>query len=119
MSGIVFEFRRDGAPADRSVAARMLDRLEHRGPDGRRLAGKGAVILGCHHFWTTPEEIGEERRREPLVLLRQRLLDDGTSEAELEKIESEVEAEVTEAIEFAVASPWPDLGETYTDVYAP
>ncbi len=81
-----------------------------------RLAGH---MSGDLETYRTAEEIEEERGREPLVLFRQRLLDDGTSEAELEKIEAEVEAEVTEAIEFAVASPWPDLGETYTDVYAP
>jgi len=61
MSGIALEFRRDGAPAERSVAARMLDRLEHRGPDGWRLVVKERVALGCRHFWTTPEEVGEDQ----------------------------------------------------------
>ncbi len=61
MSGIVFEYRRNGAPAERPVAERMLDRLEHRGPDGRRLVVKHQVSLGCRHFWTTPEDIGEEQ----------------------------------------------------------
>ena len=37
--------------------------------------------------------------------------------AELEKIHSEVEAEIAEAIEFAEKSPFPDLKELYTDVY--
>jgi TPP-dependent pyruvate/acetoin dehydrogenase alpha subunit len=81
-----------------------------------RLAGH---MAGDLETYRTPEEIEEERRREPLVLLRQRLLDEGISEAEIETIDAEVEAEVAEAIEFAVASPWPDLSETYTDVYAP
>ena len=61
MSGIIFEYRRDGAPAERSVAARMLDRLDHRGLDGQRLIVKDRVSLGCRHFWTTPEEVGEQQ----------------------------------------------------------
>ena len=46
MSGIVLEFRRDGAPAERSVAERMLGRLEHRGRDGCRLVINGQMALG-------------------------------------------------------------------------
>jgi asparagine synthase (glutamine-hydrolysing) len=39
----------------------MLDRLAHRGADGRRLVVDDCVAMGCHQFWTTPEEVGEEQ----------------------------------------------------------
>ena len=52
-------------------------------------------------------------------MLRQRLLDNGVSEEKLVGIEQEVEDEVASAIEFAESSPWPDITETYTDVFAP
>jgi acetoin:2,6-dichlorophenolindophenol oxidoreductase subunit alpha len=50
---------------------------------------------------------------------RQRLLDEGTAvEAEIADIEARVAAELEEAVQFALASPQPDLSELYTDVYA-
>ena len=61
MSGIALEFRRDGAPAEASVCWRMLDRLGHRGPDGEHLVVEGSVTVGCQHFWTTPEEVGDNQ----------------------------------------------------------
>lgn len=41
----------------------MLAAIGHRGPDGSRLVGRPASVLGHQHFWTTPEEVGE---RQPL-----------------------------------------------------
>jgi len=42
-----------------------MQRLKHRGPDGRDVWLKDNVALGHWHFWTTPEEAEE---RQPLVL---------------------------------------------------
>ncbi len=42
-----------------------MERLKHRGPDGRDEQMAGHVALGHWHFWTTPEEVGE---RQPLEL---------------------------------------------------
>lgn len=40
-----------------------MDRLAHRGPDGRDTRVRGPVALGHLHFWATPESVGE---RQPL-----------------------------------------------------
>jgi TPP-dependent pyruvate/acetoin dehydrogenase alpha subunit len=35
----------------------------------------------------------------------------------LQKIDAEVKAEIDEATKFALESPWPELQETYTEIY--
>jgi len=42
----------------------------------------------------------------------------GFSEEELAKIETAIDAEIDDAVEFAQASPPPDAEELTTDVYA-
>jgi asparagine synthase (glutamine-hydrolysing) len=39
----------------------MLAALDHRGLDGRRMLLRRSAALGHQHFWTTPEEVGEEQ----------------------------------------------------------
>jgi asparagine synthase (glutamine-hydrolysing) len=52
-------------PIDRSVFDSMMDRLSHRGPDGKKIVEFDRLLLGHWHFWTTPEEVNE---RQPLAL---------------------------------------------------
>jgi pyruvate dehydrogenase E1 component alpha subunit len=81
-----------------------------------RLAGH---MAGDLETYRTSEEIEMQRQYEPLLRLANTLLERGASEAALEQIRTEVEAEVEAAVEFAQNSPWPDISEAYTDVYAP
>lgn len=81
-----------------------------------RLAGH---MAGDLETYRTPEEIEYQRQHEPLAVLTQKLLSRGVSEAELQQIRAEVEAEVKAAVKFAENSPWPDPSEAYTDVFAP
>ena len=81
-----------------------------------RLAGH---MAGDLETYRTPEEIEAQRQHEPLVVLHNRLLERGVTLAELDAIRAEVEVEVADAVEFAESSPWPDISETYTDVFAP
>ena len=46
MCGLFGIINRDGSPVDRGEALRMLDILEHRGPDGRGYFHEGNVFLG-------------------------------------------------------------------------
>ncbi|MFC4295001.1 thiamine pyrophosphate-dependent dehydrogenase E1 component subunit alpha [Novosphingobium tardum] len=56
---------------------------------------------------------------DPAPLFRARLIAEGiASEAELAAIEAEVEARIDAAVEFALASPFPELDELTRDVYA-
>ncbi len=54
MGGLAGLLRRDGAHADRSVVARMLDAMRHRGPDGATVTVRGPVALGHLALETTP-----------------------------------------------------------------
>lgn len=52
-------------PVQSDVFARVMQRLEHRGPDGSSFNISGNVAMGHWHFWTTPEDVGV---RQPLEL---------------------------------------------------
>lgn len=80
-----------------------------------RLAGH---MAGDLETYRSAEEIEEQRNYEPLVNLEQKLLSRGVDPAALEAIRAEVEVEVEAAVDFAQNSPWPELDEAYTDVYA-
>lgn len=58
-------------------------------------------------------------KKDPIPKMRAEMISDGTAtEAELIQIEREIQEAVDAAVEFAHNSPWPDLSETYADVYA-
>jgi asparagine synthase (glutamine-hydrolysing) len=64
VSGLLLIHHRDGRPVERPLAERLLERLDHRGPDGRDVRWTFNSAFGHQHFWTTPEEVGE---RQPLA----------------------------------------------------
>ncbi len=80
-----------------------------------RLAGH---MAGDLETYRSSEEIDAQREHEPLVVLHRKLSERGVEEETLQTIRDEVEAEVSEAVEFAQNSPWPDPAEAYTDVFA-
>ncbi|MCB0063877.1 MAG: thiamine pyrophosphate-dependent dehydrogenase E1 component subunit alpha [Caldilineaceae bacterium] len=96
----------------------------------RARAGKGPTFIegityriaghmsGDLETYREKEEIEMQREHEPMVVLRKKLVSRGVDEGELDGIAAEVDGEVEEATEFAQNSPWPDLAEAYTDVYA-
>jgi acetoin:2,6-dichlorophenolindophenol oxidoreductase subunit alpha len=56
--------------------------------------------------------------RDPIVLFRQRLIDDGVATAEqLDELEAAVLAEVDEAVRFTDESPFPDPSVAFKDLY--
>ncbi|HEY8598394.1 MAG TPA: pyruvate dehydrogenase (acetyl-transferring) E1 component subunit alpha [Thermomicrobiales bacterium] len=68
--------------------------------------------------YRTKEEIQEWRKRDPIGLLEQKLLDTGAAdEDQINAIENEAKAIVDEAVKFAEDSPEPSLDELTTDVY--
>jgi len=79
-----------------------------------RLAGH---MAGDLETYRSSEEIDMQRAYEPLAQLAQKLLDRGVEQAELDRIRAAVEADVQADVEFALAAPWPDIAEAYTDVY--
>jgi pyruvate dehydrogenase E1 component alpha subunit len=59
-------------------------------------------------LYRTKEEVEEWRRRDPLNRCRQRLIDLGIKDADLEALEDDVKAEIEDAVKFADESPAAD-----------
>ena len=59
-------------------------------------------------LYRTKDEVEEWRRRDPLGRCRQRLVDLGMKDAALEELETDVKAEIEDAVKFAEDSPVAD-----------
>src|SRR3954462_517040 len=59
-------------------------------------------------LYRTKDEVEEWKRRDPLTRSRARLIELGADEKELERVESEVKAEIEDAVKFAEDSPAAD-----------
>lgn len=68
--------------------------------------------------YRTKEEVEEYKQRDPIEYSKNKLLNDfNVTEAEIEKINERVKAEVEESVKFAEESPWPSDDELLKDVY--
>jgi len=77
-----------------------------------------AMADPAHGHYRTKEEVEEERKRDPLMLLRQTILSAGLGkEADFKNLEREIGDIVAEAVKFAEESPFPDPSTLYEDVY--
>ncbi|EWY38923.1 dehydrogenase [Skermanella stibiiresistens SB22] len=69
--------------------------------------------------YVDPAELARWRARDPLVLLRRRLIESGMAdEADLDRIDVEVGVRLDRAVGVADASPYPERRELTSDVYA-
>ena len=97
----------------------------------RARAGEGPTLLECMTFrfhghvfgddgkYMAQGELDAAKARDPLPIFRQRLLDEGhASEDQLDKMREQIEAEVTAAREFGLASAPPSIDELRRDVFA-
>jgi len=100
----------------------------------RARKGEGPSFLECrtyryygHHvgdisrtYYRSKEEEQEWRtKRDPLKLLAEKLISQKlTDQSVLDRILSEVQAEVESGMQFAIAAPFPDKSEVNQDVYA-
>lgn len=99
----------------------------------RARRGEGPSLIECktyrwrgHHEgdanrggrYRSQEEILSWEGKCPLVKTEAKLLKLGVPAAELEAFKEDVKKQVEEAVEFAKNSPWPDLSEVTTDVFA-
>lgn len=94
-------------------------------------AGKGPYLLDIQTYrykghsmsdpqkYRTKEEVSEYQEKDPILHVRNVLLEQGwATEEGLKAVEKEVKALVEECIEFAENSPLPDPKELYEDVYS-
>jgi 2-oxoisovalerate dehydrogenase E1 component len=96
--------RRERKPA--LVHARVTRPYSHSLSDDERL-------------YKTPEEREAEAARDPLVRMRALLLSNGTTEAELTALASDVDAEIARATDDAIAAPKPAKDTAGLWVYSP
>lgn len=69
--------------------------------------------------YRSAEEVEAWRRRDPIILFRTWLTDQGlATTAELARIDEEVRAAVEDAVAFAQQSPFPDVDSLWEDMYA-
>jgi pyruvate dehydrogenase E1 component alpha subunit len=72
-----------------------------------------------HGVYRTKDEVEEQKARDPITHLAQKLKEDGViDQAALDAMDSGVRAEVEAAVKFADESPDPDPDELYRDVLA-
>ncbi len=66
--------------------------------------------------YRTKEELAEYKERDPLLIQKKRLMDEGVKDDELEKWDKEAKKLSSDAADFAEKSPEPELKELYSDV---
>lgn len=71
-----------------------------------------------HGHYRTKDEVEAERKRDPLLRLRQTMLKGNVAtEAEFDRLDREIGEVVDQAVRFADESPFPGPDELYRDVY--
>ena len=86
------------------VEAKTYRFAEHAANMGRILVDRG-------------KELEDWLAKDPIILFRSRLLEEGIEESELKAVEDEVENEICAALEFARTSPYPEQSEAFVDVF--
>ena len=64
MSGILFQINHGNSPVNKREFNKMFSRIKHRGGDSSNTLFIKNTGLGCHDFWTTPEDLGQ---KQPIV----------------------------------------------------
>lgn len=75
-------------------------------------------MMGDPEVYRTKEEVAQAWENEPIVKLGNRLKGLGCSDADLTLLDSEAEAIIADALQFAEASPAPSPEEAFTEVFA-
>ncbi|MGE3594146.1 MAG: thiamine pyrophosphate-dependent dehydrogenase E1 component subunit alpha [Dehalococcoidia bacterium] len=96
--------RRGGGPT--LIEAKTYLYAEHSANMGRTFRQRSA------------EEIAYWNARDPIRLQRSMMLASSVEEQAIAEVDSQVAAEINDAVNFARQSPYPEPDEAYTDVYA-
>lgn len=75
-------------------------------------------MMGDPEVYRTKEEVAQAREREPIVQLGERLKTLGFDDDAVKKLEGEAQEIISDALEFAQASPAPNPEEAFEDVFA-
>lgn len=115
-------------PVD-AMDVEMVHEAVKRAADRAR-AGEGPTFLEFKTYryrghsmsdpqkYRTKEEVEQWKMRDPLEMVRHRILTNGiATEAELEEIDAKVKVVVDESVKFAEESPFPQPEEAFDDIY--
>jgi pyruvate dehydrogenase E1 component alpha subunit len=80
---------------------------------------RGHSVADAGLAYRSREEIEERQSSDPIVRVRQQLRDAGVSESELEAVDRRADERVLAAVEFADASPEPEVSRLAAAMYAP
>jgi pyruvate dehydrogenase E1 component subunit alpha len=68
--------------------------------------------------YRTKEQVEEWRKRDPITVFKQRVVDEGLiGEDDFKSLDEQAVKRIDEAVEFADNSPFPDLDSLYDDIY--
>jgi pyruvate dehydrogenase E1 component alpha subunit len=108
-----------------ATATRLVERARRgEGPafllcNTYRYTGHHVGDINREYYRSKQEELEWKTRRDPILLFSEWLIGEKIADsAALKKIETEVEAEMQAAVEFAIAAPYPEKSEVDQDVYA-
>jgi pyruvate dehydrogenase E1 component alpha subunit len=97
----------------------------------RARGGGGPTLLECRTYrhyghsksdpapYRPKQEVEEWLARDPLKLARERLLQDGVAEAQIDEAEGSARTAIEQAVEAALAAPYPDPAEDAATEYRP
>jgi pyruvate dehydrogenase E1 component alpha subunit len=116
--------RIDGDDLDTVIEA--AGRLLHEAREERRPAVleamtyryRGHSVADAGLAYRSADEIAARKALDPIARVRAQLVDAGSSEDELDAIDDAAEAHVQRAVEFALTSPEPAVGELATGMHA-
>lgn len=74
-------------------------------------------MMGDPEVYRTKEEVVKARENEPILRLGRRLLELGCAESDLYRLDAEAENIITDALQFAEASPAPEPADAFMDVF--
>ena len=78
--------------------------------------GLGRIVRASYR---SDDEVEQWKQRDPIDIHKERLLSQAiVTQAEIDKLEEEVAAQIAEAVEFARQSPYPDASELFEDMFA-
>lgn len=100
----------------------VLDRVRNgKGPvlfEAKTYRYKGHH-LGDHENYRTKEEVKEWMKKDPIIKLKNKLLDEMIlSQSEIDKMIEQIGKELDDAVEFAKKSPGPSVEKVTEDIYA-
>ena len=80
---------------------------------------RGHSVADAGLAYRTRGEIEERVRHDPIVRVRELLLEEGVAQDDLDELDEAVHARVAAAVEFALASPAPPVEHLASGMYAP